>query len=169
MATQKVTELSAHDQIRQVAARYARGVDRLDGDLMKSAYWPDATDDHGVFVGNAMDFCDRVVSTHRRFTATMHCVMNHAIEVDEAAGTGHGEIYNVTYVFRDDAGRELVETWWGRYLDTYERRDGEWRIKARVCVHEQTRAEAVGDHMAIESAKFRQGSDDRGNGTPLGR
>jgi hypothetical protein len=43
MATQKVTELSAHDQIRQVAARYARGVDRLDGDLMKSAYWPDAT------------------------------------------------------------------------------------------------------------------------------
>jgi len=99
----------------------------------------------------------------------MHCVMNHAIEVDEAAGTGHGEIYNVTYVFRDDAGRELVETWWGRYLDTYERRDGEWRIKARVCVHEQTRAEAVGDHMAIDSAKFRQGSADRGNGTPLGR
>jgi len=42
--------LSDHDAIRQVAARYARGVDRLDGDLMKSAYWPEATDDHGVFV-----------------------------------------------------------------------------------------------------------------------
>jgi hypothetical protein len=168
MATQKVTELSAHDQIRQVAARYARGVDRLDGELMKSAYWPDATDDHGVFVGNAMDFCDRVVTTHRRFTSTMHCVMNHAIEVDDEAGTGHGEIYNVTYVFREEDGREIAETWWGRYLDTYECRAGEWRIKARVCVHEQTRAETITTHMAIDSAKSRQGDADRGNGTPLG-
>ena len=75
MATQKVTELSAHDQIRQVATRYSRGVDRLDGDLMKSAYWPDGTDDHGVFVGNAMEFCDVVIRSHERFIATMHCIM----------------------------------------------------------------------------------------------
>jgi len=168
MATQKVTELSAHDQIRQVGARYSRGVDRLDGDLMKSAYWPDATDDHGVFVGNAMDFCDRVVSSHARFLATMHCIMNHAIEVDEEAGTGHGEIYNVTYVFREESGRKLLETWWGRYLDTYERRNGEWRIKARICVHEYTRADEVTSNMAIDAAKFRQGAADRGTGTALG-
>ena len=44
-----------------------------------------------------MDFCDRVISSHARFLATMHCIMNHAIEVDEDAGTGNGEIYNVTY------------------------------------------------------------------------
>ena len=55
------TSLSDHDAIRQVVARYARGVDRLDADVMKSAYWPEATDDHGVFVGNAMVFCERVV------------------------------------------------------------------------------------------------------------
>jgi hypothetical protein len=168
MATQNVTELSAHDQIRQIATRYSRGVDRLDADLMKSAYWPDATDDHGVFVGNAMEFCDRVVSSHTRFTATMHCVMNHAIEVDEDEGTGNGEIYNVTYVFREESGRKLLETWWGRYLDTYERREGEWRIKARICVHEYTRADEVNEHMAIDAAKFRQGAADRGTGTPLG-
>ena len=73
------TSLSDHDAIRQVVARYARGVDSLDADVMKSAYWPEATDDHGVFVGNAMVFCDRVVETHKRFTGTMHCNMNHAI------------------------------------------------------------------------------------------
>ncbi len=168
MATQKVTELSAHDQIRQAAARYSRGVDRLDADLMRSAYWPDATDDHGVYVGNAMDFCDVVVRSHGRFISTMHCIMNHAIEVDEDAGTGNGEIYNVTYVFREESRRKLLETWWGRYLDTYERRDGEWRIKARICVHEYTRADEVTEHMAIDAAKFRQGSADRGTGTALG-
>ena len=79
------TSLSDHDAIRQVVARYARGVDRLDADVMKSAYWPEATDDHGVFVGNAMVFCERVVETHKRFAGTMHCNMNHAIEVERRA------------------------------------------------------------------------------------
>jgi hypothetical protein len=164
--TQIDLTLPAHDQIRQVAARYSRGVDRLDADLMKSAYWPEATDDHGVFVGNAMDFCDRVVETHQRFIATMHCVMNHAIEV--AGTTGSGEIYNVTYVFREENGQEIVETWWGRYLDQYECRNGEWRILERICVHEFTRSDTVTAHMSIDAAKFRQGATDRGTHTPLG-
>ncbi len=39
------------EAIRQAALRYCRGVDRLDAELMFSAYHDDATDDHGVFVG----------------------------------------------------------------------------------------------------------------------
>ncbi len=168
MDHRRSTDLPAHEQIRQAAARFARGVDRLDAALMKSAYWPDATDDHGFFVGNAMDFCDHVVSSHGTLAATMHCMMNHAIEVDESAGTGRGEVYVVTYVLRGEAGRGVVETWWGRYLDAYERRQGEWRILSRVCVHEFTRADEVTRPMAIDTAKFRQGGADRGTGTPLG-
>lgn len=34
--------------IRDAALRYCRGLDRLDVELMKSAYWEGATDDHGV-------------------------------------------------------------------------------------------------------------------------
>ena len=158
--------LSDHDAIRQVAARYARGVDRLDGDLMKSAYWPEATDDHGVFVGNAMAFCDRVIDSHQRFTATMHCCMNHAIEVSGTKGSG--EIYNVTYVFRTDNGVDFLDTWFGRYLDQYENRNGEWRIIERICVHENTTSQSIDSHMPIDSAKFRHGSIDRGTATPLG-
>ena len=135
---------------------------------MKSAYWPDATDDHGFFVGNAMDFCDHVVSSHGTLDATLHCMMNHAIEVDEQAGTGRGEVYVVTYVFRAEGERRVIETWWGRYLDAYERRGRDWRIKSRVCVHEFTRADEVTQTMSIDTTKFRQGSTDRGTGTPLG-
>jgi hypothetical protein len=158
--------LSDHDAIRQVAARYARGVDRLDGDLMKSAYWPEATDDHGVFVGNAMAFCDRVIDSHQRFTGTMHCVMNHAIEVN--GSTASGEIYNDTYVFRTDNGVDHIDTWFGRYLDQYENRNGEWRIIERICVHENTTSQSIDTHMPIDAAKFRHGSIDRGTATPLG-
>lgn len=162
-----VAALVAHEAIRQTAARYAQGVDRLDEARMKSAYWPEAIDDHGVYVGDAMAFCERVVRTHARFDGTMHCLLNHAIDVDVDAGTGTGEIYNVTYLFRtDDEGRRHVDTWWGRYLDRYERRGDEWRIIHRVCVHEMTRTDPVEAAMPIAAEKFRQGAADRGVSRP---
>ena len=77
-----VEQLSDIQSIRDVALRYCRGVDRLDEDLMKSAYWPDATDDHGTFVGNAMDFCEMCMIGHLRWLSTSHCVFNHYIELD---------------------------------------------------------------------------------------
>ena len=43
-------QLADREAIRDVAIRYCRGVDRLDVDVLKSAYWPDATDHHGDFV-----------------------------------------------------------------------------------------------------------------------
>ncbi len=53
-----VEQLLAIEACREAARRYSRGVDRLDRDEMRSAYWPDAIDEHGVFVGNAWEFVD---------------------------------------------------------------------------------------------------------------
>lgn len=145
------------EAIREVAARYSRGVDRLDSDVMRSAYWPEAEDDHGRFVGNAWEFVDRVVGTHDRWAATMHCNMNHSIEFDDAEHA-RGEIYNITYLIPRDEGQWSV--WLGRYLDRYERRGGEWRISHRTCVHEAT---TTIDHapMAGDMSGFRRGEIDR--------
>ncbi len=163
-------QLQAHEAIRQVANRYCRGVDRLDVAVMQSAYWPDAIDDHGVFVGNAHEFCVGVVASHARFLATMHCIFNHTIEVEPGGTVAHGELYNISYMHRlDDDGGRVVDTWWGRYLDRYECRGGEWRIAHRFCVHEWTRSDPAPAAMPIASEKFRQGSADRGTHTPLGR
>ena len=51
-------QLSDREKIREAAMRYSYGVDRLDPEVMKSAYWPEATDNHGNFVGNAHEFVD---------------------------------------------------------------------------------------------------------------
>lgn len=91
-------ELADREAIREVAYRYARGVDRLDAEIMRSAYWPEATDDHGRFSGNGWEFVDRVMATHGRWRATMHCNMNHSIEFDDGALTARGEISNLTYL-----------------------------------------------------------------------
>ena len=151
----------AYEQIRQVAARYSHGVDRLNEAVMKSAYWPDAIDDHGVFVGNAMEFCAMVVASHRAFDSTMHCNYNHLIDITSDT-QATGEIYNVAYIRSTANGAPILDTWFGRYIDKYECRNGEWRISHRVCVHEGTQREAVTQTMPINAAKFRQGSADRG-------
>ena len=107
-------DAAAAEAIRQAVLRYCRGVDRLDAELMRSAYHDDATDDHGVFAGSAADLCARVVRSHRRYEATMHCVLNHAIDlVDDSHATG--EIYNVTYLVRATDGGRQLDTWWGRF------------------------------------------------------
>jgi len=153
-------QLADIEACREAARRYCRGVDRLDAELMKSAYWPEATDDHGVFVGNAIEFVDRVIESHKRWSGTMHCILNHSIELDPGGLTARGEAYNITYLFGETDG-PAISTWWGRYLDLFERRSGEWRILERVCVHEFTRSEGAATPMAIEAEMFRQGSFDR--------
>lgn len=157
--TPTIDQLVAIEACREAARRYSYGVDRLDGEVMKSAYWPDATDDHGVFVGNAWEFCERVVATHGRWTWTMHTIFNHRVELDDDGEHGRGEVYNVSYLFSEQDRR--LATWYGRYLDRYQRRGDEWRILHRVCVHHSDISEHVPDSMGIDAAKFRQGSFDR--------
>lgn len=155
-----VQQLADREAIRDVVTRYAHGIDRLDGPHMKSAYWPDAIDDHGSFVGNAHEFVDRCMASHGRFRSTMHCVLNHAITLDADGQHATGEVYNVTYLFRIDP--HTLDTWHGRYLDRYEQRDGEWRIIHRTCVHEASTSVPMPAPMPMDWQAYRSGADDRG-------
>lgn len=157
--TLNVDQLLAIEACRDVARRYSYGVDRLDPDTMKSAYWPDAIDEHGAFVGNAHEFCDRCMTAHDRWAWTMHSIMNHRVELDDDGVHARGEVYNVSYLFRAD--ERVLDTWYGRYLDDYERRGDEWRILRRVCVHHGTTSEQVPDTMPNDPTKYRQGTFDR--------
>ena len=160
-----LAELSDIQCIREVANRYCRGVDRLDAEEMKSAYWPDATDDHGAFVGNAHDFVDMCMVAHLKYRSTGHCIFNHQIDLKDAE-RATGEIYCVTWLFHKD--EDVLDTWYGRYLDRYEKRGDEWRISERVCVHEGTESRAASP-MKINAGAFRQGSFDRNStGRPIG-
>ena len=151
-------QLSDIAAIQELAQRYCRGVDRLDEALMKSAYWPEATDNHGTFVGNAMAFVELCMVAHLRWRSTNHCIMNHHIRLDADGAHACGEAYNVTYLFQKDA--PVLDTWWGRYLDLYEKRGDEWRILERVCVHEGTSSVPI-EPMEIAAEQFRQGAFDR--------
>jgi hypothetical protein len=40
-----------HIAVRDVVLKYARAIDRMDWELLRSCYYPDAIDDHGPFRG----------------------------------------------------------------------------------------------------------------------
>ncbi|MFM8863148.1 MAG: nuclear transport factor 2 family protein, partial [Acidimicrobiia bacterium] len=44
--------------IADLMALYCRGIDRLDRDLVRSCFHPDATDTHGSFHGTIDEFLD---------------------------------------------------------------------------------------------------------------
>ncbi|MHB1138205.1 MAG: nuclear transport factor 2 family protein [Microthrixaceae bacterium] len=112
--------------------RYARGVDRGDEALVRSAYHHDAMEDHGAYVGGVDGLVDFLAAAHRRFDAYQRFVTNTTIELD--GDVAHVESYYLCVLRRDETGRLLANG--GRYVDRFERRDGEWRIARRVVVME---------------------------------
>ena len=120
--------------IQDVVLRYCRGVDRRDATLVRNCYWPDATDDHaGAFTGVRDELVDWVMRVVTRFSGTMHVIANHLVELDAAdVDVASSEAYGIAYHWGeppDDPRRNFTTGF--RYLDRFERRDGEWRIAAR--------------------------------------
>lgn len=160
-------QLADVEACREAACRYSRGVDRLDPEEMRSAYWPDGTDEHGAFNGNAWEFVDYCMTGHDRWAFTMHTIFNHTVELEDDGLHARGEAYNVTWLRR--AEDDVLDVWFGRYLDTYEKRDDEWRILHRVCIHEGDLSVDAGTPMPIQAGAFTQGSFDRRTpGRPIG-
>lgn len=127
-----IRELADRKEILDCVHRYTRGVDRLDRELLVSAYHPDAIDDHAVAVEVGEAFADWVIEYHsKNQTITQHYVMNHNVELD--GDVAHGETY---YIFIGvNAGTDSpLSVRGGRYIDRFEKRDGRWAIAARVCI-----------------------------------
>jgi SnoaL-like domain len=119
--------------ISDCLTRYSRGVDRLDRELLLSAYHEDAIDDHGGFVGTREEFADYALGLHAKIHLShQHCLFNHTCELD--GDVAHTETYFM-FVGVNREGETLM-TAGGRYLDRFEKRNGRWAIAQRVCVRD---------------------------------
>jgi len=129
-------EFADREAIRDCLYRYCRGIDRLDVELILSAYWPDATDEHGNFLANsAQEFVDHAVPIIQSMDLTTHFLGN--ILIDVRGGTAFVESYIQAFhrMRREDGSRyDHMST--SRFIDRMERREGQWRIKRRVVVRD---------------------------------
>jgi len=129
----RLSRLEDLAEIRDCMMRYARGMDRRDRTLLRSAYHDGAVDDHVGFVGEVDDFIEWAFAYHSTQTRYQHYMLNHTAEVngDEA----HAETYYF-FVGTDREPPNHLTLAGGRYVDRLERRDGRWAIVDRVCVAE---------------------------------
>lgn len=162
---ERVKRLEDVFAIQQVLGLYCRAVDRMDLELLRSVYHPDAADDHGTFVGNADEFCDFVMEVQGRNSYSSHTIANPVIDLD-------GDVASVECVYRAytrvPGGWDPVSTYFGdpyaarardngtleqehehicggRYLDRFERRDDVWRIAARRVTNEWNQCRPISE------------------------
>lgn len=116
--------------IQQVIARYCRAVDRNDPELQLSCYWPEACHDHGVFRGSPEEFVAWAQAGQALFAMGTHTTTPSLVEVqDQRAIAETGFAARMLM-----ADRKTVRHSGGRYLDLFEKRQGEWRILLRQLV-----------------------------------
>ena len=123
---------------------------KCDLELFKSCYWPDAIDDHGFFGGNAHDFCDYVINVLKDIEASVHAITNTIIDLEGDRAFCESQ-WSVVHRLREGDG--FLDYWHqGRYLDIFEKRDGQWKILVRVIVGDMDRLLRAKDLKAIVAA-----------------
>lgn len=144
----KVQELWDREQIHQCILRYCRGCDRLDADLIRSAFHPDCLDEHGKFVGHPEEFIEWVTDMHSTAQLShQHAILNHMCEID--GDTAHTETYFM-FVAMNRKGKPTT-IGGGRYVDRLEKRDGEWKIAARITLRDWSNMDEIPDMDDLSS------------------
>ncbi|MXZ84350.1 MAG: nuclear transport factor 2 family protein [Acidimicrobiia bacterium] len=163
----EMADLLAKQEITELLYRYCRGVDRLDMELVRSCYHPDATDSHGTFEGTVDEYLVWSERLLRRYTGTVHTVLNVLIEVepDPVASAGEGivrwarsEAHGIARHWTEGGPPELNLSVGFRFIDDVCRRgDGPWLISRRVATTEWVREE----QFRPFDERFLRGSRDR--------
>jgi hypothetical protein len=133
-------EALTHLALQRLAWAYCHGVDRGDLALVRSCYHDDAVDDHGGMFRGGPDEFVAFLAKAQRGVATRHTIESMLFLVD--GERAQGELVNTAYHRVGD--REVVLA--GRYLDTYARRDGVWRISHRSLVLDHAHERQVSTH-----------------------
>lgn len=155
--TSQVQDLIDRQAIVDCTLRYTRGVDRLDEELYRSAFHEDAVDFHGPAPLSPDDFLAWFLPQQEGREATQHYVLNHVVEID--GDTAHGETYFLAII--KWRAKDTVQMVGGRYVDRFERRDGEWRIALRLVVPEwHANADGVPDSPVLSRTDWRRRSRD---------
>lgn len=139
---QLLNEINARAQIHDVLVKLCHGVDRLDRDLIISCYHSDAIDNHGAFVGTPADFADWVIGRHTgHILSCMHFLGNEYIEVDGDAAKCESYVIAMYRFMKEGQLYDMTAP--GRYLDKFEKRDGQWKIVDRLVLFEKDRHDPV--------------------------
>lgn len=142
-------------EIEQMLATFARGLDRLEENTLRSAMHADATFDlgPGMFQGVASDYVGWALGMLQNVKSSHHLLGQTRVELsgDEASVETY---FHAHFRVEKPIGREDV-FWGGRFVDRVERRPagsgGLWKIAHRKQVLDWVRTEAVSDIFYMQN------------------
>lgn len=122
--------LAAERAIKDALVRFCRGADRRDDELIRSAFHPDAYDDHGAYAGDVEGFIRWQRERHADIPQCMHLLGNCTIEID--GRQAFTETYCLAVVSKANADGSFSQSSIAcRYIDRFEERETGWRIAHR--------------------------------------
>ncbi|AVP70512.1 DUF4440 domain-containing protein [Rhodococcus hoagii] len=148
-------------EITEVLYRYARAVDRKDFDRVADCYFPDAIDNHGGYIGTVAGLIEDMKSRHATIDSSLHYVTNVLIDLD--GDTADVESYCLCYLRQAPAvagGPQSRATVKCRYVDRFERRDGQWRIADRIVVFDESVTDEIVDALSPSWVRSRRSFED---------
>lgn len=134
-----IEELADREAIRECQYRLARGIDRLDTAMLRTAYWPDALIDYAGmdFKGDPEAYIGWAFPKIGGMNQIQHFLSNMLMTI--RGDTADAEIYYyiIQNVNPPGGPRDVIGA--GRYLDRLEKRGEEWRIVQRTVVTDSFR------------------------------
>jgi hypothetical protein len=140
-----VQDLLDKQAIAEVLYRCCRGCDRKDRIALETIYWPDATDPQFDELG-ASGWIERMLANARMAS---HFVSNVLIDKRSPTSAGVESYVRSQTSLELPSGRHDLLTA-ARYLDGFEKRGHEWRIKRRICVIDYFQLMPASDHLGAE-------------------
>ena len=128
--------LADRQAITDLIYAYCRSVDRLDVPLGHSVWHDGGRADYGaeVYQGDGRGVIDHICAQHRHTLHHSHQVSNILIDLD---GDRAGSESYVTATLRVARGDKLLQmSVWGRYIDSWSRRDGRWGLDKRLALRD---------------------------------
>ena len=139
--------LEDKEAIRSLLAMIARGTDRYDGALLQSAIHADATMDMGGKAMTGRAFAGAMTPPAAPRPGRMHILGNERIDVDGDVARSESYLVSCQDVLVEGVRKTRIRA--GRYIDRFERRDGEWKLAARTMIDEWARIDPVGEAVEI--------------------
>ncbi len=134
MKTLSIEQLLDRQAIVDLVHLYCRAADRHDHVLLRSLYHDDAIEDHGSFFkGLASDFIDQMPAIQESMAILHHNITTTNIRFDpDKPLLADGEIYVLAFHQIKTADGLMDLLIGGRYIDTYEKREDDWKFTKRA-------------------------------------
>jgi len=137
--------------IQDVMYKWCRAIDRLDSDGMRAVFHPDALDNHGPYTGGVEGLIEWIRERHKPIPFSSHQVSNMLIEfatpdlalvetyvraLQRYPADAKASLAQLSggQAGRPGVGMDLLTS--SRYVDRFERRNGEWRIAQRSLIQD---------------------------------